>query len=240
MSRPVGRAESPEQAPRRPGPRLLGLAVAGLVVAAAALWGASRGTWLTATWEVPLRGRVVATAVGADTEPILVPWALLALAAIGGLLATSGWGRRAVGVVVGVAGLWALLRAVSGLAAPAPSQLPAPARQAGQALGVEVTLVWPLLAALGGLLLLAVGVLVAARGSLMPRLGARYDAPGGSARARPHDDERGLWEALDAGEDPTAAPGPDGPSAEGPDPGRSGSHGPAPGRAPDRAEGGPG
>ncbi|HEY2195208.1 MAG TPA: Trp biosynthesis-associated membrane protein [Actinomycetospora sp.] len=223
-------------APRRPGPRLLGLAVVGLVLAAVALWGASRGTWLTATWDVPLRGRVVTTVVGADAEPVLVPWALLALAAIGGLFATSGWGRRAVGVVVGVAGLWALLRAVSGLAAPAPSQLPAPARQAGRALGVQVTVAWPLLAALGGVLLLGVGVLVAARGSVMPRLGARYDAPGGRPSTRPADDERSLWEALDAGEDPTASPARDEPRGAG----GPGPYGPPPGRAPDRAEGGRG
>jgi uncharacterized membrane protein (TIGR02234 family) len=225
-----------EQAPRRPGSRLLGLAVVGLVLAAVALWGASRGTWLTATWDVPLRGRVVTTVLGADAEPVLVPWALLALAAIGGLFATSGWGRRAVGVVVGVAGLWALLRAVSGLVAPAPSQLPAPARQAGRALGVQVTAAWPLLAALGGVLLVAVGVLVAIRGSAMPRLGARYDAPGGRPRPRAADDERSLWEALDAGEDPTAPTGPD--QRSGPD--DPGPYGRSPGRAPDRAEGGRG
>jgi uncharacterized membrane protein (TIGR02234 family) len=225
-----------EQAPRRPGSRLLGLAVVGLVLAAVALWGASRGTWLTATWDVPLRGRVVTTVLGADAEPVLVPWALLALAAIGGLFATSGWGRRAVGVVVGVAGLWALLRAVSGLVAPAPSQLPAPARQAGRALGIQVTVAWPLLAALGGVLLVAVGVLVAVRGSVMPRLGARYDAPGGRSRPRPADDERGLWEALDAGEDPTASAGPDQRSGTD-DPG---PYGRSPGRAPDRAEEGRG
>jgi uncharacterized membrane protein (TIGR02234 family) len=227
-------------APRRPGSRLLGLAVVGLLLAALALWGASRGTWLTATWEVPLRGTVVVTANGADTEPVLVPWALLALAAIGGLLATSGWGRRAVGVIVGVAGLWALLRAVSGLAAPAPALLPASARQAGRALGVAVTPVWPLLAALGGVLLVGAGALVAARGSLMPRLGARYDAPTGRARTRPVDDDRTLWEALDAGEDPTTGP----PLEDPPVPGHRGEDetpaSPSGGRAPDGAEGGRG
>jgi uncharacterized membrane protein (TIGR02234 family) len=227
-------------APRRPGSRLLGLAVVGLLLGALALWGASRGTWLTATWEVPLRGTVTATADGADTEPVLVPWALLALAAIGGLLATSGWGRRAVGVIVGLAGLWAVLRAVSGLAAPAPGLLPASARQAGRALGVAVTPVWPLLAALGGLLLVAAGALVAARGSVMPRLGARYDAPTGRGRTRPADDERGLWEALDAGEDPTVGS----PTPDPPVPGRSNDDEspaePSAGRAPNRTEGGRG
>ncbi|MEJ2870139.1 Trp biosynthesis-associated membrane protein [Actinomycetospora sp. OC33-EN08] len=187
------------------GPRLLGLAVAGLLLAAVALWGASRGTWLSATWDVPLRGRLVVTATGADTEPVLVPWALLALAAIGGLLATSGRGRRAVGVVVGLAGLWALLRALSGLAAPPADALPAAARRAGRVVDVSASVVWPLLGGLGGLLLVGVGVLVALRGAVMPRLGARYDAPG-AARPRPADEDRSLWEALDAGEDPTAAP----------------------------------
>lgn len=227
-------------AARRPGARLLGLAVVGLLLAAVALWGASRGTWLTATWEVPLRGRVVATASGADTEPVLVPWALLALAAIGGLLATSGWGRRAVGVIVGVAGLWALLQAVSGLAAPAPSLLPAPARQAGRALGVQVTVVWPLLAALGGVLLVVVGALAAVRGSVMPRLGARYDAPTGRPRERPRDEDRSLWEALDAGEDPTSVPPPSEPGVSGSAGGAPGPLGPSAGRAPDRTEGGRG
>jgi uncharacterized membrane protein (TIGR02234 family) len=188
------------------GPRLLGLAVVGLLLAAVTLWGASRGTWLTATWDVPLRGRVVVTATGADAEPVLVPWALLALAAIGGLLATSGWGRRAVGAVVGIAGLWALLRSLSGLAAPAPDALPAAARQAGRAVGVEASVVWPLLGGVGGLLLIGVGLLVALRGAAMPRLGARYDAPGDDRRRRDDDEERSLWEALDAGDDPTARP----------------------------------
>jgi uncharacterized membrane protein (TIGR02234 family) len=236
----TGTAGPAGRAPRRPGARLLGLAVVGLLLAAVALWGASRGTWLTATWEVPLRGRVVATASGADTEPVLVPWALLALAAIGGLLATSGWGRRAVGVIVGVAGLWALLQAVSGLVAPAPSLLPAPARQPGRALGVDVTLAWPLLAALGGALLLVAGALVAARGSVMPRLGARYDAPTGRTRGRPPDEDRTLWEALDAGEDPTSAPRPTGPGVSGSDEGVPSPPGPDAGRAPDRTEGGAG
>lgn len=229
--------------PRRSGSRLLGFAVVGLLLAAVALWGASRGTWLTATWEVPLRGTVVATADGADTEPVLVPWALLALAAIGGLLATSGWGRRAVGVIVGVAGLWVLLRGIAGLAAPAPALLPGSARQAGRVLDVEVTPAWPLLAALGGLGLLAVGILVTARGSLMPRLGARYDAPtgrSGTATGPAEADERGLWEALDAGEDPTAGPAQDGAVQPSPGEDEVRSAGPSAGRAPNGADGGAG
>jgi hypothetical protein len=139
-----------------------------------------------------------------------------------------------------VAGLWALLQAVSGLVAPAPSLLPAPARQAGRALGVHVTLGWPLLAALGGALLVVVGALAAARGSVMPRLGARYDAPTSRPRDQPPDEDRSLWEALDAGEDPTSTPPQAGPGVSGSDGGVPGPAGPAAGRAADRAEGGRG
>jgi uncharacterized membrane protein (TIGR02234 family) len=198
--------------------RPLALAVVGLLLAALALWGASRGTWLTATWDVPVRGRVVTTALGADVEPVLGAWAVLALAAIGGLLATSGWGRRVVGAIVALAGIWALVRAVTGLVGSDPSALPAAARQPGRLDALQVTAVWPVLAAVGGLLLVATGVLVALRAGRMPRLGARYDAPAGRGPGGSDDDERGLWEALDAGEDPTVGPG----------------------RAPDRAEGGRG
>lgn len=187
--------------------RLLGLAAAVLVLAALVFWAASRVTWVSAEWATPLRGRVAAGATGEDTEPVLVPWALLSLAAVAGILATSGWGRRVVGVVVALAGIAALVRAATGFATPAPDALPAPARQAGTLLTASAGVVGPLLALLAGLLLAAVGVLVVLAAPVLPRLGARYDAPGAPRRAR--DPDRELWEALDEGHDPTTdAPAP--------------------------------
>ena len=202
----------------RPAPgRLLGLAVVGLLLSAAALWGASRGTWLTAVWDTSLRGRVTATATGADTEAVLVPWALLALAAVAGILATSGWGRRVVGTVVALAGAWAALRGLVDLAPPPPDALPLAARRTGQAVSVAVSPAWPLLAAVGGLLMAGVGALVVLRAPVLPRLGARYDAPG--TRRRVADPDRALWDALDEGRDPTSGAPPDAtapPRPEGP------------------------
>jgi uncharacterized membrane protein (TIGR02234 family) len=206
------------------GPRTLGLVVVSLVVAAAALWAASRGSWWTVTWSDPLRGTVVARASGAEAEPVLVPWALLALAAVAGVLATAGWGRRVVGAVVALAGLVALWRGLAGLAAPGPAGLPAAARRAGTVAGVEVTVWWPLLAALGALVMTGAGVVVTWRAGELPRLGARYDAPapgrtpGGSGASsgtgeqdrrprRPADPDQELWQALDEGRDPTVEPG---------------------------------
>ena len=206
-------AEEPAIRGRSPG-RRLGLAVAGLLVAALALWGASRLVWVTAVWDVPLRGRVVGEAAGADAEPVLVGWALLALAAVAGVLATSGWGRRLVGVVVALAGAWAAVRAVAALAAPPPDALPAAAVRAGRAVAVDAGVVGPLVAAAGGLVLAAVGVLVVVAAPRLPRLGARYDAPGAragagtpdAARRRPRDPDQELWAALDEGRDPTGEP----------------------------------
>jgi len=189
--------------------RLLGAAIVGLGVAAAVLWGSSRLTWLTATWDTSLRGRVDASATGAATEPVLVPWALLALAAIAGLLATSGWGRRVVGALLVVAGLWVVLQGAGGLAPPAPGALPAVAQVPGRPVGVDVAVAGPILAAIGGLLLGGVGLLMVLAAPVLPRLGARYDAPTEkrppTADRRPDPDQQ-LWKALDEGRDPTATP----------------------------------
>lgn len=190
------------------GGRLLGGVAVALVLAAAALWASSRLTWLTAVWDTPLRGRLDATATGADTEPILVPWALLSLAAIAGVLATSGWARRVVGVLVGVAGAWALLRGAVGFVPPPTDALPAPARLPGHAVDVTAGVAGPVVAVVGALLMLLPGALVAWRAPDLPRLGRRYDAPGatpGDAGRRP-DADRDMWESLDAGLDPTADP----------------------------------
>ena len=198
--------------------RTLGLTAVVLAVAALALWGSSRGTWVSATWSDPLRGTVVATASGAETEPVLVPWALLALAAIAGVLATSGWGRRLVGVVVALAGLVAVWRAGAGFVAPEPAALPAAARRPGTVAGVESAVGWPLLAAFGAVLMLTAGAVVTWRAGTLPRLGARYEAPrlGATAASTPAaattgdpappvrvDADRQLWDALDEGRDPT-------------------------------------
>jgi hypothetical protein len=49
--------------------------------------------------------------------------------------------------------------------------------------------------------LLAVGLGVLVRERRLPRLGARYAAPG--ARPAPTDPDRAAWQDLDAGRDPT-------------------------------------
>jgi uncharacterized membrane protein (TIGR02234 family) len=223
--------------PRRPSAppgRLLGLVALLLAVAAAVLWGASRLTWVSQAVE-SLTGPRTSTADGATAEPILVPWALLCLAAIGGLVATAGWGRRVVGTLVAVAGLWALLRAASGLLAPASDALPPGMRPGDRPLPAEAVVGGPLLGIVGAAAMLAAGLLTVRWAAVLPRMGAQYDAPGGARaeRPRPADPDKALWEALDDGRDPTGDPTrePDTDPPDGPRTGRSDGVGSAGGGA---------
>ncbi|MDD7942477.1 Trp biosynthesis-associated membrane protein [Actinomycetospora lutea] len=206
--------------PRRPSAppgRLLGIVAVLLALAAVVLWGASRLTWVSQVVE-GIPGPRTSTADGATAEPILVPWALLCLAAIGGLVATAGWGRRVVGTLVAVAGLWALLRAASGLLAPASEALPIGVRPGDRPLPAEAVVGGPLLGLVGALVMVGAGLLTVRWAAVLPRMGAQYDAPvargataTATARPRPADPDTALWEALDEGRDPTGEPAGDPP-----------------------------
>jgi hypothetical protein len=134
-----------------------------LLAAAALLWGASRLPW------------------GKDTPTAPVPLALLALAAIAGVLATSGWARPVVGVLVALAGVAAGWTAFDG----------------GLAHGVGARV----LALVGALVLLGAGALLVRSGHRMPKLGGSYQTPA-AARGNETPDKE-LWRALSEGKDPT-------------------------------------
>ncbi|MGA6166783.1 Trp biosynthesis-associated membrane protein [Amycolatopsis magusensis] len=152
-----------------------------LGLGALALWGASRLTW----FERPrsdLPGVPPQVVTGADHLPALVPLAVLVAAGVAGLVATSGWARRVVALVLAGTGLAACLVVLLNLGGGP--------RLAGWGLAV-----------LGGLLVLAGGGLGVREAGRLPRLGAKYSAPGGKRPARDADTE--LWDALSDGRDPT-------------------------------------
>jgi len=175
----------------RPSRRPLWTVVGLLLLAALALWVASRLTWFAEYRDGGVRGTVLYRESGAQRAPSLVPLAILVLAGVAGLIATGGWARRVVGVVLviaGLAGVWAGLDGV---------------RLGGFVEGLPVAqmLVARGLAALGGILTV-VGGLAAVKGAgSKPRLGAKYSAPGAPEKARDPDSE--LWNALSDGDDPT-------------------------------------
>ncbi|WP_020657720.1 Trp biosynthesis-associated membrane protein [Amycolatopsis benzoatilytica] len=167
-----------------------------LLLGALALWGASKMTWFAEFRDEGVRGTVRYTESGEQRASALVPLAILALAGVAGAIATSGWPRRVLGVVLvlaGAAGVWAGLDGI---------------RFGGFAPGVPGTqiVLGHLIAALGGILLALGGLAAIKWAGTARKLGARYAAPGANAARKDPDTE--LWEALSEGSDPTEPPGP--------------------------------
>jgi uncharacterized membrane protein (TIGR02234 family) len=167
---------------------------------------------ITRTWSVHLTPRTGMSALrdaktGTDLEPWVTGLAVVALAGTGALLATSGWARRALGVLLSLAGAGVVVGAIVGRAGLDP----------GSAAGGTT---WPILCAVGGVIIVAGGVTAARQGHRWPRMSARYDRkpvppprsePDSPAAVHPRDkssaavaDHRAAWDALDRGDDPTA------------------------------------
>jgi uncharacterized membrane protein (TIGR02234 family) len=199
---------------------ILALAGAGLAAVAAAL------TWWSADYTDPLTGGLTVTATGSGCVPELVPLALVGLAGFGAALATRGFARRLVGVVIGVCGLAVAVLSALQFADPPASLVTDLTRPADPVGAAQLHPFGPALAVLGGALLTAAGVAVGL-GVGARRLGARYDAPTSAAAGRAaaaaavpagdqaEADPADWWKALDAGVDPTAsaAEAPSGPKA---------------------------
>jgi uncharacterized membrane protein (TIGR02234 family) len=189
----------------------------GLAVSAGLLWAGSATVWYRGT----PAGAAPAELTGAQVAPWLGGVALLALAGVAGVVATGGVLRRLVGVLLGLAGfgvlgfaLWALVTDPYATGTPA-STTPAPPPGVTVDQPAELTAA-PLLVVAGGLVLLAVGVFVLVHKHL-PRLGARYAAPG--ERRAERDPDRAAWQELDEGRDPTVDPACRPPGDAGDDPG---------------------
>jgi len=201
--------------------RRLSAALLALGVAAFALWLATRLVWLRAAYQSPLRGSVTVQATGAQLRPELAAIALVAVAAAAAIVATSGWARRLVGVLVAAAGGWAVWLslapgdavpgdAVPGRAGSGTALESGPPADA-VAVGLPAHTAAPLLGIGAGLLLVAAAVGVVCWANAMPRLGARYAAPGTARRVPDRDTQ--WWDALDAGQDPTLKSPPADPGA---------------------------
>ena len=145
---------------------------------------------------------------GTRIVPGLSALGLLGLAGVVALAATRRTGRTLVGLVLLATGVGVLAAVVGALRTIAAEELPEQSTDASAQLSA-----WPAVTAVGGSLLLAAGALTVLRGRSWPALGQRYEAPAGTAAvAAPQApteqlSEKGLWEALDRGEDPTATLG---------------------------------
>jgi hypothetical protein len=143
--------------------------------------------WTATTGGGPL-DPVAEPVTGSSLLPWLAAVALVALAGAGALLATRANVRRILGGLLAMAGVGATAGTLAQLAR----------------LGADVRPLWPVVAAVGGLLVAGAGLLTVRRSRSWPAMGARYERP---VRVRdpgrPVTDSE-MWDALDRGDDPTA------------------------------------
>ena len=161
---------------------------------------------ITRTWSIHLTARpgmsdLREVRTGTDLEPWVTGLAVVALAGTGALLATSGWARRALGVLLALAGVGVAIGAVLGRAGLDPGSA-----------GTGAT-AWAVACVVGGVIIALGGVTAARQGHRWPRMSARYDRkPAPLPRSAVPDagdppamaDHRAAWDALDRGDDPTA------------------------------------
>jgi uncharacterized membrane protein (TIGR02234 family) len=198
-----------------------------LALAAAAMWGSSRMTWVTVSSTDGLTEPRTNELNGGVWFGALTPLALVLLAAIAAVLATRGWLRRMLGVLIGLVAAvtavpaFALLAKAGATSARAATLAELPGRAT---VTDVVTAPFPAVLSLAGALAAFVaGVLLARMSEDAARLSGKYDNPvyrraaateevaqrrteeaaGGANGASGQLSERVLWDALDAGTDPT-------------------------------------
>ncbi|WP_280430860.1 TIGR02234 family membrane protein [Nocardia brasiliensis] len=196
-----------------------------LAFAAAALWGASRLTWVTVTSSDGLTEPRTDRLNGGVWFGALTPLALVLLASVAAVLATRGWLRRMLGVLIALVAAvaavpaFALLTSSGKIAERAATLAELPGRaQVGQATTAPLPAV---LALLGAVAAFVAGALLTRMPQDTARLSGKYDNPvfrraaateqvaqrrDAQAGTEPNAgqlSERVLWDALDAGTDPT-------------------------------------
>lgn len=194
---------------RRYGPFALALLLDLLGAGGALLISVRSWQTVSAARPAPLADLTVSV-TGRTVDAAPTALALVALAGVVAVLATRGVVRRVVGGVLALAGVGLVWRAIAGGAAVSPAR--ARTLVAGQHGGVSAAdlsphvathPIWPMLTVVCGLLVVASGGLVAARGHRWRGMSGRYertpDEQQEQARAATT-----LWTALDRGDDPTS------------------------------------
>jgi uncharacterized membrane protein (TIGR02234 family) len=182
-----------------------------LVISAIGLWAASGLSWGTVTSFDGLGHPKTITLTGASWSNALLPLAVLVLAAAVAGLAVRGWGLRVVAVLV------ALVSLLLGYLGVSLMVMPDVAPRAAELAQVPVmTLVASERHYTGAGLTVAAAVCALVAAVLLMRSAAsgrqataKYAAPAARRSAARDEDadtamsERGMWDALDEGRDPT-------------------------------------
>ncbi|MGK8490652.1 TIGR02234 family membrane protein [Nocardia asiatica] len=218
-------------------------AVVLLAVAAAALWASSRMTWVTVSSSDGLTQPRTDHLNGGVWFGALTPLALVLLASIAAVLATRNWLRRVVGVLIALVAAvaavpaFALLTGSGKTAERAAKLAELPAR--AQVETASTSAFPAVLALLGAIAAFGAGALLARMPAETARLSGKYDNPvfrradataevtqrRAESPSAPQLSERVLWDALDAGTDPTEEAEGAGPPPDDPDHREAGRHG---------------
>lgn len=197
------------------------LPVALLALAAAGLWASSRMTWVTVHSADGLTEPRTDELVGATWFGALTPLALVLLASIAAVFAVKGGLRQLLGVVIAVVAAvaavpgFALVMGEGRTAERAGTLAELPVRAVVSSADVHVAPA--ILSIVAAVLALAAGVLLTRRTGQSGQLSGKYDNPvfrraDASAQVNKQREDTGtaaplsdrvLWDALDAGTDPT-------------------------------------
>jgi hypothetical protein len=178
------------------GRRGLTVAAAGCALSGGLVLLAVGRMWLR--YNMPAQGLAVrpASATGHVVADPASTFALVVLAGVLVLPATRGLLRRVAGVIIALAGIDVVYLAVVTIVRTKDA-LPGP--DASAYLDGRVT-GWPWIAAAGGLLAIAAGLLTAVASRDWPAMGRRYEQSGSPSR---DSSEASMWDRLDVGDDPT-------------------------------------
>ncbi|MGE0818578.1 MAG: Trp biosynthesis-associated membrane protein [Candidatus Nanopelagicales bacterium] len=219
-------------APAEPDRRGYRTALVLLGAAAALLFLGYAQVWVSAVVAQEGLPSLAVELKGREVQPAASASAILALAGVAGLIATRRVGRAVTGVLLVVEGLIALVGALwFGLGADDRADV---LRLVSDKAGVDVQAdlavrPWWLVVAVGGLLVVVVGVLAVLRGGTWPVMGRRYERTEGEAPASAAAGSASAWDQLDQGVDPTVDTSAADPSPTTPGPTRSAPGGPGAG-----------
>lgn len=179
---------------------LLGVVGAGLVA------GFAGRTWATLVARAAGLEPMSQHVTGRSLSGVIAALGWAGLAGIAALLATRGWARVAVGVLLTAFGV--IIAIVSPTTVRRAHVISVAGEKTNLArLAGDVTVhtnIWWVVSLAGGMLLAAAGLLTVVRGRRWPGMSSRYDRPGAAPAPRA-DDPASLWKALDRGDDPTSS-----------------------------------
>lgn len=197
--------------PVRYGPTL----VVGLIGAVAVTVGVTK-PWATATAHQAGLPEIQAQVSGADLAPLSGALGVVILAAFGAVVATRGWVRRVLGVVIMVAAAVVLVSTIDppGATSALREGLSAKGWSGGDY--TTSTAGWRWVCLGGAVLCIAAGLAISLYGARWATMGRQYDAPaggepasvesGGSTSADAGDESltgADVWREIDQGRDPT-------------------------------------